>query len=78
MDIDIIIRILNDIFGNNVATIILSVIGFCAVVAAQLPGPNKETTWGKVYAPVYALLQWFGQNYRKAKNASDVAQSPPK
>lgn len=67
---DQITQVFQQIFGEHTATIILAVIGVCAIVAAQLPAPNTNTTWGKIYAPIYTLLQWWAQNYRYAKNAS--------
>lgn len=59
-------------YAGDDATLVLAIIGVCALICTRLPAPNKDTKWGKIYAVPYVFLNWFGQNWGKAQNHDDV------
>jgi hypothetical protein len=71
MDLSILVDFLNSQTGTW-ALVIAALGGLCALASAFMPVPGEQS--GKVYKAVYAVVNWIGCNFGKAKNADDAAK----
>lgn len=71
MDLSILVDFLNSQTGTW-ALVIAALGGLCALASAFMPVPGEQS--GKVYKAVYAVVNWIGCNFGKAKNADDTAK----
>lgn len=71
MDLSILVDFLNSQTGVF-ALVVAALGGLCALASAFMPAPGEQS--GKVYKAVYAVINWIGCNFGKAKNADDAAK----
>lgn len=71
MDLSILVDFLNSQTGTW-ALVIAALGGLCALASAFMSVPGEQS--GKVYKAVYAVVNWIGCNFGKAKNADDAAK----
>lgn len=71
MDLSLLVDFLNSQTGTF-ALVLAALGGVCALVATLMPAPGEQA--GTVYKALYAVVNWIGCNFGKARNADDAAK----
>lgn len=61
---------LRPLLGDKWYGLLMLAVAICAMLATILPKPDTATRTGRIYAPLYGLIQLLACNWGRASNAS--------